>query len=187
MNDIQTVVQILAKLLVGKFRVKVSLGGRDDSYIDCRIHAVGADALNVAVLQESKERRLHWQAHFADFVEEHRAAMRLSKASDSRTLSGTPAQLIAMNGASRRRPCWWMSLATTSFPTPLSPVMRTLASDRAAHSSSCWISCMAADDPMSRCREDILNAGSAKEARTLAPYSPDVNIWTHAVRASVYF
>src|SRR5688572_22016190 len=81
MNDIQTVVQVLAKLFVGKFGVKVRLGSRDDSYIDCRIHAVGTDALNVAVLQKSKERGLHSHAHLADFVEEYRAPMRLFEAS----------------------------------------------------------------------------------------------------------
>ena len=173
MNDIQTVVQILAKLLVGKFRVKVSLGGRDDSYIDCVGSKNRRSAACIGKLISPTSSRntvppcVCWRHPL-------------------RALKDAPAQLIAMNGASRRRPCWWMSLATTSFPTPLSPVMRTLASDRAAHSSSCWISCMAADDPMSRCREDIFECWKCERARTLAPYSPDVNTWTHGVRASVY-
>ena len=36
---------------------------------------LGADALNLAVLEEAQQQRLHLQAHLAHFVEKHRAAV----------------------------------------------------------------------------------------------------------------
>ena len=36
---------------------------------------LGADALNLAALQEAQQQRLHPQAHLADFVHEDRAAV----------------------------------------------------------------------------------------------------------------
>jgi hypothetical protein len=41
------------------------------------VRPIGADAMNVAVLEEAQEQRLHAQAHLADLVEEDRAAVRL--------------------------------------------------------------------------------------------------------------
>ena len=58
------------------------------------------------------------------------------KSSDSSRVSGRPAQLTAMNARSARGLLVWMARATSSLPTPLSPVMRTLASDRAMRSIS---------------------------------------------------
>jgi hypothetical protein len=46
------------------------------------------------------------------------------------------ALLTRMKGLPRRDDRAWMALATSSFPVPLSPVMRTLASVGAAF----WIS-----------------------------------------------
>ena len=43
-----------------------------------------------------------------------------------------PAQLMIASGAPLRALCWWSRRATTSLPTPVSPVMSTLASARAA-------------------------------------------------------
>ena len=39
-------------------------------------HAVGPDRLDLTVLEEAEQQGLHPQAHLADLVEEHRAAMR---------------------------------------------------------------------------------------------------------------
>ncbi len=58
------------------------------------------------------------------------------KSSDSSRVSGIPAQLMADRDACRRALCWCSSRATTSLPTPVSPVMSTFASDRAAVSMS---------------------------------------------------
>ncbi len=62
------------------------------------------------------------------------------KSSDSRSESGSPAQLSVTSGADARALWRWMSRETTSLPTPVSPVISTLASDRAAQSISCSMS-----------------------------------------------
>ncbi len=54
------------------------------------------------------------------------------KSSDSSSDSGTPAQLSVEHGACARWLRTWIRRAATSLPTPLSPVMSTLASERAA-------------------------------------------------------
>ena len=51
-------------------------------------------------------------------------------------MSAIAAQLTAMNGRAARVEWAWMYCATTSFPTPLSPVMKTLASPAAARVAS---------------------------------------------------
>src|SRR5947209_2089105 len=58
------------------------------------------------------------------------------KSADSSSESGMPAQLIVTSGVWARRLRWCTRRAITSFPTPLSPVMRTFASERAAYSIS---------------------------------------------------
>ena len=49
------------------------------------------------------------------------------KSSDSRRASVRPAQFTATNGASLRLDWLWIYRATRSLPTPLSPVIRTVA------------------------------------------------------------
>ena len=56
----------------------------------------------------------------------------------------TPAQFTATNGASLRLEWLWMYRATTSLPTPLSPVIRTLAGLSAARAAMASSSVMAA-------------------------------------------
>ena len=56
--------------------------------------------------------------------------------SDSRSVSGSPPQFTAMKLWPARGLLLWMQLATTSLPTPLSPVMRIFASERATRSIS---------------------------------------------------
>src|SRR4051794_40290766 len=48
--------------------------------------------------------------------------------SDSINVSENSAQLTATNGWCLRRLDWWISVAVTSFPVPLSPVIRTVLS-----------------------------------------------------------
>ena len=69
--------------------------------------------------------------------------------SDSSSVSGRPAQLTVMNGRSERSLCAWTLIATSSLPTPLSPVMRIFASDSATRWISCCIATMAGLRPTS--------------------------------------
>ena len=76
-DDVEAIVEIFAEALVGDAREKISVRRRDDANVDDGLRAVGADALNLAVLEKSQQQRLHAQAHLADFVHEDRAGVRL--------------------------------------------------------------------------------------------------------------
>ncbi len=58
------------------------------------------------------------------------------KNSDSKSVSGSAAQLTAIIGAALRAERAWMKRASTSLPVPDSPVMMTVESARAAVSAS---------------------------------------------------
>ena len=51
--------------------------------------------------------------------------------SDSISVSARMAQLTGTNGWLRRWLAWWIRLAISSLPVPVSPVMRTLLSESA--------------------------------------------------------
>ena len=61
---------------------EVAIRGRDDADIDGRARGIGSHGLDLAVLEEAQEQRLHAQAHLADFVEEQRAAVRQTELAD---------------------------------------------------------------------------------------------------------
>jgi hypothetical protein len=50
------------------------------------------------------------------------------KSSDSSSSDGIAAQLTFMNGPAQRPDAAWIARATRSFPTPLSPRIKTVAS-----------------------------------------------------------
>ena len=128
-----------------------------------RLHVVGADGLHLAVLEEPQQQRLHAQAHLADFVEEQRAAVRQLQLAELVAVGAGEAALHVAEqlrfeqrlGQARAvdrderargaRGAQWMSRATRSLPTPLSPVMSTFASPAATRSTSarmsaiCWL------------------------------------------------
>ena len=55
---------------------RVAIRRGDDAHVDARLNRVGADALNLAGLEKPQQQSLHARARLADFVHEHRAAMR---------------------------------------------------------------------------------------------------------------
>src|SRR5689334_866217 len=59
-----------------------------------------------------------------------------------------PAQLTGTNGSDARALAAQIARATVSLPDPLSPVINTLASDRAIRSISAFSSAMAGLDPI---------------------------------------
>src|SRR6185503_10098532 len=71
------------------------------------------------------------------------------KSSDSSSVSGRPAQLTGANTWLARGPREWIARATISLPTPLSPVIRTFASERATRSISCSSAVTSALRPVS--------------------------------------
>ena len=57
-------------------RLEVAVGRGDEADVDARVRAVGADALDLAGLEEAQQHDLHARAHLADFVEEDGAVGR---------------------------------------------------------------------------------------------------------------
>ena len=54
---------------------QLPMGRGDHPHVERRQASIRTDALNLAGLEESKEQRLHAQAHLAHFVHEDRAAV----------------------------------------------------------------------------------------------------------------
>ena len=75
-DDAEPIEQVLAELAGRDALGQIAVGRRDDAHVDACAGVVGADRLNLAVLEEAQQQRLHAQAHLADFVEEQRAAVR---------------------------------------------------------------------------------------------------------------
>ena len=152
-DDAQPVQEVLAELAGGDEVVQVAIGGGDHANVDSACDWSEPTAWSLAVLEKPQQPRLHAQDHVADFVEKQRTAMRepelaallgkvpvmfpltCPKSSDSRRASVRPAQFTATNGASLRLEWLWMYRATRSLPTPLSPVIRTVAGLFAAPSA----------------------------------------------------
>ncbi|MNL33460.1 hypothetical protein D3C87_1553720 [compost metagenome] len=63
---------------------QVPVGGGDDAHIDVQ-RLVGAQALDLAILQRTQQLRLHRQGQFTDFVEKQRAAVGRIEASGAVT------------------------------------------------------------------------------------------------------
>ena len=158
-NDVQPVIQVFAKGAGADLLYQVPVGGRDDSDVHMSGRPLGADALHLSGLKEPQEHALHARAHLARFVQERgtpirdlqqarlvtkrtgKAAADVTEELGFEQRVGQPGTVDRESGAWLRALLLWMSRATTSLPTPVSPVMSTLASDRAAISIS-WLSCM---------------------------------------------
>jgi hypothetical protein len=85
-DDIEPVVEVLTKCLVRDVLEQPPMGRGDHPDVDRGQPPIGAHALNLAGLQETKHERLHSQAHLANFVHENGAALRRLE----------PALLVAM-------------------------------------------------------------------------------------------
>ena len=81
-HDVEAVHQVFAEVARRHGGHDVLVGGRDDPHVDLGPDRLGADGLNLAVLQEPQEHRLHPQAHFGDLVQEDGAAMGLLQHAD---------------------------------------------------------------------------------------------------------
>ena len=82
MHDVQLAHEVFAETARGHGRCEILVGGGDDPHVDLRLHHVRAYGLDLAVLEETQEHRLHPQAHLGHFVEEDRAVVRLLQRAD---------------------------------------------------------------------------------------------------------
>ena len=138
----------------------------EDADVDV-VHAVAADGTHVAELQDAQELRLQAERHVADLVEQQRPAVGLGEqALAGLDRAGEPAanvpeelaleQLLRdgrrvdrHEGPVARALRAWIARATSSLPTPVSPVMSTGAVERATKSRIVWRARMAGPVPTS--------------------------------------
>ena len=145
-DHVQAVVQILAERLRRDVLDGVAVGRRDHAHVELRLRR---DRRRPAGSRRSRETAAAAPASAGSSRRLRRetpcrgapspAARRLSRyapvklprtwpnSSDSSSVSGMPAQLIATSGACARALSWWIRRLATSLPTPLSPVISTLA------------------------------------------------------------
>ena len=138
-------VEIGAEAPGAHFLGQVAVGGCDQAYVDA-VLAIGADPLQLPALQHAEQLGLHRQRQLADLVEEQAAAVgQFELAAPFVDRAGEGAahmaeqfafhQGLGQRGALRliiglplRMECRWMDCATSSLPTPVSPVISTLRS-----------------------------------------------------------
>ena len=73
-DDVEAVEQIFLELAVGDHLPQIAVGGGDDAHVDL-LGPLGAERLELALLQHAQQLRLQRRAHRADLVEEDRAAV----------------------------------------------------------------------------------------------------------------
>ena len=74
----------------------------------------------------------------------------MPNSSDSSSVSGSAAQLMATNGPSFRGELPWMRRATISLPVPDSPRMSTLACESATRATRSITRCIFGESPTIR-------------------------------------
>ena len=75
LDDVQPIVEIFAEVAGRNAREQVAIGRGDDPDVGSQLHAIGADRMNFARLEETQQHALHARRHLAQFVEEERAAI----------------------------------------------------------------------------------------------------------------
>ena len=81
-HDHDPVHQVFAELPLRDEVGQIPVRGGDDPDIHLPGCEIGADRLHFAAFQKAQEHRLHAQAHFPDFVQEHRASIAQLKEAD---------------------------------------------------------------------------------------------------------
>ena len=73
-DDVEPVEEVLLEPAVGHHLPEVAVGGGDDAHVDA-LGPLGAERLELALLQHAQQLRLQRRAHRPDLVEEDRAAV----------------------------------------------------------------------------------------------------------------
>ncbi len=82
MDHAQAIQEVLAELTCGDPLGQIAIRRGDHADVEPSRAVVGTDLLDLTVLEEAQQERLHAQAHLADFVEEQRAPVRLLQLAD---------------------------------------------------------------------------------------------------------
>src|SRR5690348_4811063 len=94
-KNVQAEVKVLAQLAVADGLLGIFVGGGDDAHVDGRF-GFAAEAADFAVFENAQKLRLRGRRHFANFIEEKRAAVGQLEAADAALGgSGKGAALVA--------------------------------------------------------------------------------------------
>jgi hypothetical protein len=83
MNDLDAIQEVCSESSRRHQFPEVAIGSGDHANIDAEGTAFAADRLNLTALKESKQMRLHLQAHFTYFIQKDGAPVSRLQASDS--------------------------------------------------------------------------------------------------------
>ena len=75
-EDVQPVIEVFAEAALGHLLGQIAVGGRDDAHVDLD-RALGADRIDLALLQRAQQLDLHVERQLADLVQEQGAAVGL--------------------------------------------------------------------------------------------------------------
>ena len=147
-EHVETVEQVLAQMAIGNGLAGVLVRSSDHPHVH-RSFRLAAQPAHFMIFQYAQQLRLRGRRHFADFVQQQRAAVRQFEAADS-PLGGTGERtpLVAENfalhqglgdrrtvdghkGTTGSRRKLVQRARQTSLPVPVSPVINTDAGDGA--------------------------------------------------------
>src|ERR1051325_11978581 len=74
--DVQTIVEILAQVLVLDRLTRIAVGRGHEAHVDNRIVLLAGDATHDAILNDTEQLRLERKRHFRELVEEERSVVR---------------------------------------------------------------------------------------------------------------
>jgi hypothetical protein len=81
-DDVESIVEVFAKLSIGNVFLQVGVGGGDESNVDGHF-VVGTESSDFAVFEDAKEFDLRVHRHFADFVKEQGATIGVFEFTDA--------------------------------------------------------------------------------------------------------
>ncbi len=188
LEDVQTVVEVLAKRLPRDARRQVAIGGGDDAHVGFEragaAHALelplprGRAGISPARAGSSRRSRRGRACHSSACsirpilvaIAPVNAPFSCPNSSDSRSCSGSAAQLIATNGLPARGEPWWMRLEITSLPVPDSPVINTVVSEAATRPTVIIASFHDGETPMMRpCRATRARGRASRRSPRVVP------------------
>ena len=162
LDCVETEEEVFAETVVGDFFREVGVGGGDDADVHF-LRLRRADAFHLADFKDPQELRLQVVRDVRDFVEEESSAVGefepayavglcigecafdVSKEFAFENTFRESARIDGDSGFDARSEMACSVRATTSFPVPGSPVIRTLASDGPTREINCSTGCIAGD------------------------------------------
>ena len=124
MDDIEPVKQVFAEGSGLDALEQGPIRGTDHAHVNSGVPGLGADPLNLAVLEEAQQQGLHLQAHLANFVEEHCSTVGLFEVALAVPMGAGKAAALMAKQLRREKRVWnssavdrneWLTRAAAAF------------------------------------------------------------------------